>query len=177
MVELGPPARIFTPDDIMTGHLPEGRVVVFDDDHYYMGAVIAERLRTGGAPRRLIELGIETVPAHGLCGFDGREATLACAYTGRERRIAADSVVMVTARLPNDGLYRALCERLAPGSEAAPASLQRIGDCDAPAIIAAAVHAGHRYSRELDAPRDESALPVRREPMISSLGDGRSCSA
>ena len=29
-------------------------------------------------------------------------------------------------------------------------SLQRIGDCDAPAIIASAVYAGHRYARELD---------------------------
>ncbi|MFT5549883.1 MAG: dimethylamine/trimethylamine dehydrogenase, partial [Candidatus Azotimanducaceae bacterium] len=26
----------------------------------------------------------------------------------------------------------------------------RIGDCEAPAIIAAAVFAGHRYARELD---------------------------
>ena len=32
----------------------------------------------------------------------------------------------------------------------APKTLKRIGDCDAPAIIAAAVFAGHRYARELD---------------------------
>jgi hypothetical protein len=37
---------------------------------------------------------------------------LVCAYTGRSRRIEADSVVMVTARQPNDGLYRSLSERL-----------------------------------------------------------------
>ncbi|HBN31003.1 MAG TPA: NADH:flavin oxidoreductase, partial [Rhodobacteraceae bacterium] len=28
---------VYTPDDIMTGKLPTGRVVVYDDDHYYMG--------------------------------------------------------------------------------------------------------------------------------------------
>jgi dimethylamine/trimethylamine dehydrogenase len=191
IAELGPPERIFTPDDVMAGRLPEGRVLVFDDDYYYMGAVIAERLRTAGSPvtlvspkervaawswftweqvrtqRRLMELGVEIVLNHGLSAFDGREATLACAYMGRERRIAADSVVMVTARQPNDGLYRVLSERLAAGVPAAPKSLRRIGDCDAPAIIAAAVHAGHRYARELDADRAGSAPPSRREPVVN----------
>jgi dimethylamine/trimethylamine dehydrogenase len=191
IAELGPPERIFTPDDVMAGRLPEGRVLVFDDDYYYMGAVIAERLRTAGSPvtlvspkervaawswftweqvrtqRRLMELGVEIVLNHGLSAFDGREATLACAYMGRERRIAADSVVMVTARQPNDGLYRVLSERLAAGVPAAPKSLRRIGDCDAPAIIATAVHAGHRYARELDADRAGSAPPSRREPVVN----------
>ncbi len=186
ITEPGPPERIFTPDDIMAGRLPEGRVVVFDDDHYYMGAVVAERLRAEGAAvtlvtpenrvgawssftaeqirtqRRLLELGVEIVTAHALSAFDGREATIACTYTGRGGRIAADSVVMVTARRPNDGLYRALTERMEAGAPAAPKSLSRIGDCDAPAIIAAAVHAGHRYAQELDAP-DPSKMPFRHE--------------
>jgi dimethylamine/trimethylamine dehydrogenase len=173
---LGPAERIFTPDDIMAGRLPEGQVMLFDDDHYYMGAVIAEHLRTGGLPvtlvtpadkvgawgnytveqirgqRRLLELGVTIVTSHGLTAFDGSKALLACTYTGRERRVAADAVVMVTARRPNDGLYRALQGRVE--------SLRRIGDCDAPAIIAAAVYAGHRYARELDVPqRDFARVP------------------
>ncbi|MDH3230085.1 MAG: FAD-dependent oxidoreductase [Alphaproteobacteria bacterium] len=171
--DFGPAERIFTPDDIMAGRLPEGRVVLFDDDHYYMGAVIAERLHAGGLPvtlvtpeskvaawgvytveqirsqRRLLELGVAIVTAHALISFDGGEAVLACAYTGREQRIAADAVVMVTARRPDDGLYRALQGRVD--------SLRRIGDCDAPALIAAAVYAGHRYARELDAPPQDFA--------------------
>jgi dimethylamine/trimethylamine dehydrogenase len=40
------------------------------------------------------------------------------------------------------------------GTEGAPLSLKRIGDCEAPAIIAAAVFAGHRYARELDTSPD-----------------------
>ena len=32
----------------MTGHLPKGEVVVFDDDYYYMGPVIAEMLQKLG---------------------------------------------------------------------------------------------------------------------------------
>ena len=35
-----------------------------------------------------------------------------------------------------------------------PFTLNRIGDCEAPAIIAAATYAGHRYARELDTTPD-----------------------
>jgi dimethylamine/trimethylamine dehydrogenase len=187
IADLGPPERIFTPDDIMAGRLPAGRVLVFDDDHYYMGAVVAERICAEGVPvtlvtpedkaaawsgytdeqvrsqRRLLELGVEIVTAHGLSAFDGREAVLACAYTGRNRRIAADAVVMVTARRPNDGLYHTLSDRLAAGTEGAPKSLRRIGDCEAPAIIAAAVYAGHKFARELEA-EPAGEVPFHREP-------------
>ena len=43
---LGPSERRFTPDDIMAGRLPEGRVLLFDDDYYYMAAVLAERIHS-----------------------------------------------------------------------------------------------------------------------------------
>jgi dimethylamine/trimethylamine dehydrogenase len=172
--DLGAPERIFTPDDIMAGRLPEGRVVLFDDDHYYMGAVMAERLRAAGLPvtlvtpeskaaawaaytaeqvrtqRRLLQSEVEIVLSHNLTAFDGRHATVACAYTGRQSRIDADSILLVTARQPNDSLYHALQGRVA--------SLRRIGDCDAPAIIAAAIYAGHRYARELDEPEQDFAM-------------------
>ena len=98
---------------------------------------------------------MEIVASHALTAFDGAEAALACAYTGRERRIVTESVLLVTARRPNDDLYRALEGRVG--------SLRRIGDCDAPAIIAAAVYAGHRYARELDEPeRDFAGVPFDR---------------
>ena len=166
IAELGPAERIFTPDDIMAGRLPAGKTILFDDDNYYMGAVLAERLRAAGLPvtlvtpeskaaawsaytaeqvrtqGRLLDLGVEIVPSHVLTAFNGSEATLACAYTGREKKIIADSMLLVTARRPNDELYRTL--------EGRGVSLRRIGDCDAPAIIAAAVYAGHRYAREFD---------------------------
>jgi dimethylamine/trimethylamine dehydrogenase len=34
--------RVHTPDDILRDRLPEGDVIVYEDDHYYMGAVAAE---------------------------------------------------------------------------------------------------------------------------------------
>jgi len=40
--------QIYTPDDIMDGTVPDGPLVIFDDDHYYMGSLIAEKLRSEG---------------------------------------------------------------------------------------------------------------------------------
>jgi len=170
-----PDAAIFTPDDIFAGHLPSGRVLLFDDDFYYLGGVIAEHLVTQGctvcyvttenmvcawgvqtdeqyqAQQRLIELGVEIVTGHGLDGYDGKTAQLSCFYTQREREAAADGLLLITARLPNDDLYYDLLDPT-QGHKARP-SLTKIGDCDAPAIIAASVYEGHRYARELGTQR------------------------
>ena len=112
----------------------------------------SEQTRT---QRRLLHLGIEIVTAHRLKAYDGSVALLACTFTGRERRLKADSLVLVTARRPNDELFHELSERLE--SEGAPKTLKRIGNCEAPAIIAAAVYTGHRYARELDCPESNRA--------------------
>jgi len=186
---LTPSDRIFTPDDIMAGRMPQGRTVIFDDDHYYVGAVIAERVRAEGIPvtfvtsedkvaawggytveqvrtqKKLLELGVDIIIAHGLNAFDGREATIQCTYTGRDRQIEADSLVLITARRPNDGLYQAVTARLEATPSDKPLTVQRFGDCLAPAIIAAAVFAGHRYARELDAPVDAD-IPTRHDKIF-----------
>ena len=51
---LGASEQIFTPDDIMVGRLPKGRVIVFDDDYYYMAPVIAEMLHKRQGVRLLL---------------------------------------------------------------------------------------------------------------------------
>ena len=169
-----PEVVVFTPDDIMDGRLPSGPTVVFDSDGYYMGGVIAERLRAAGlevtlvaptdrispwtentgegwrVPGHLVRLGIDLITAHGLSGFDGREVTLACEHSGCERCLAATGLVIVGQREPVDELFQALRDS-APGQAGSlPFTLARIGDCEAPAIIAAATYAGHRYAQELD---------------------------
>ena len=158
----------------MAGRLPPGPVLIYDDDHYYMANVIAERLRAediavtlvtpsnqvsswGGHTseqalihRRMLQLGVDLVLSHGLSSYDGHEAVLECTYSGKQRRIAAASLVTVTMRAPDDALFRELQQRVRTGADSVPKTLTRIGDCEAPAIIAGAVFAGHRYARELD---------------------------
>ena len=62
---------------------------------------------------------------------------------------------LVTSRLPKENLYLELADAGLP-------SLTCIGDCLAPATIAAAVYEGHRYARELDEDIDEDR-PFLRE--------------
>jgi dimethylamine/trimethylamine dehydrogenase len=172
--KLGPAEQIFTPDDIMAGNLPTGPTLIFDDDHYYMASVIAEVLRQNQLPVtlvtpenmvsawgkmtseqaqihcRMVEVGVDIITAHNLTSFNGSEAVIECTYTSQQQTIAVDSVVTVTMRNPDNQLFRQLQQRMDTDAEFNPLSLSRIGDCEAPSIIAGAVFSGHRYARELD---------------------------
>ncbi len=87
---------------------------------------------------------------------------ITCIYTGKSSRPNAASLITVTARRPNDELYYQLTSDPDAIKESGIKSIQRIGDCRAPGIIAAAIHAGHRAAREMDAP-EPGDVPFRRE--------------
>jgi dimethylamine/trimethylamine dehydrogenase len=90
-------------------------------------------------------------------------------FTGREREIAADAAVFVTARLPEDAVYRELIDRRADWAEAGLKTVRAVGDCLAPGTIAAAVWEGRRYAEELDEPARGDTVPFRRE--VTELAD------
>jgi dimethylamine/trimethylamine dehydrogenase len=77
--------------------------------------------------------------------------------------IECDAVVLVTARLPNEALWLDLKAREESWRDHGIQSIKTIGDAQAPAAIAWATYAGHRYAEELDAPELGDALPFRRE--------------
>ena len=170
---------VWTPDEIMAGVTPEGPVIVFDDDHYYMGGLMAEKLRLAGLDvsyvtpvadvshwthntmeqgriqTRLMELGVKIVPLHNLAAIHPDHVELSCVYTERARTLPCSSVVMVTMRDAEDALFDDLSGKIT-------GTLTRIGDGLAPGTIAAAVYSGHRYARELGEPPVEG-VPFRRE--------------
>jgi dimethylamine/trimethylamine dehydrogenase len=180
------PGRIFTPDDLIDGAGAQGPVIVFDDDHYYMGALLAERLRGEGLEvtlvtpadrvsawtvntleqhaihKQLLDLDTAILLNRNLVEFDGSRALLECTFTGRHSRVPASSIVSVTSRLPNDALAEALSAAPAKAAAAGIVSVSSIGDCFAPSTIAAAVYAGHRHAREFDWPESD-AVGFRRE--------------
>ena len=186
LTTLSPSAQILTPDDVMAGCLSGGPTVIFDDDSFYMGGVIAEHVRRENVPvtlvtpenvvsdwcehtseqyqvqKHLLELGVRIETAYSLLFYDGREVTICCTHTGRQQSIEANTLIMVTARSPRDELYQSLKQRMEGEAQTPFRSLRRIGDCEAPAIIAAAVYAGHRYARELDTEPDPD-VPLRLE--------------
>ena len=181
--------NVFGPEAVMHGVDIPDPVVVFDDDHYYLGCVLAERLRQEGRrvtlltpaadvanwthliyqqahmQTRLMELGVKIVPHRNLVRVGESRVTTACVFTGRRRTLAAHAVVMVTARLPERALYDALCEDAAALAAAGIKSVRRIGDCLCPGIIAAAVFDGHAAAQALDSAAPED-VPFRRERMV-----------
>ncbi len=176
---------VFTPDDVMAGKLPPpGRVLVFDDDHYYMGGVVAERLVDAGCTVTMMTTApvvsqwtVHTLEQHRIqAGLLARGVTLltgrrpvgfgpvtrhACVYSSAEDKIDVDAVVMVTSRAPDDALHQALLDTVGEGTPPW-ASLRVIGDAAAPGTVAAAVYAGHKAARAHDAP-PAAEVPFRRE--------------
>ncbi|WP_379061921.1 NAD(P)-binding protein [Mesorhizobium sp. UC22_110] len=191
---MDPAMPIHTPDDLMDGKVPGGNVVLFDDDHYYMGGVLAELMAKQGAKvtlvtpsayvsdwtrntleqgaihRRLAELGVEIVLNRVVTRVMAGGVATACAYTGAERDFAADAVVLVTSRLQNDGLWNELKERRAEWADNGIRSIKVFGDAEAPGPIAWATYAGHRFAREMDEPDIGDALPFRREVTALAVG-------
>ncbi len=84
-----------------------------------------------------------------LVGFEPSEVQLECVFSGTGLQLTADYLVPITARIPNDELWCALDGQRDEFLSRGGLSLQRIGDCQAPGIVAAAVYAGHKAAREL----------------------------
>ena len=174
---------VYTPDDILAGAEPDGPVVIYDFDHYYMGSCLAELLRQRGKEvtlvtsastvsawtfmnnelaeirARMIELGIGIVTEHYVTEFGSGTVRLASIHRGgavgsRE----CGSLVVVGVRVGNDQLFEELSSAPRRIADAGIASLRSIGDCQAPATIAHAVYSGHECARTIDT--GDSVQPV-----------------
>ena len=184
-------ANLYTPDDVMAGRDPEeGPVIIWDDDHYYMGGVLAELCRYAGhevaivtpaamvsawtvntleslpIAKRIARMGIAVLTYTSVRAYGDGKAQLINGLTGAESELAAGALVTVTARLPIDGLYLDLEQLQERWRDAGISSIARIGDCWAPSTIQQAVYTGHKWARELDEAPVE--LVPRELPMIES---------
>jgi len=192
-MNIAPEASVYTPDDLMNGIIPEGKVIVFDDDHYYMGGVLAELLANRGAEvklltpsayvsdwtintleqgaihSKLVESGVDIILNRGITGIHADHVSSNCIYTDRTEKYQCDAIVMVTSRIENNALYLDLKTRENEWADHGIKSVQIIGDANAPGPIAWATYAGHRYARELDEKDPGDKLTFRRE--ITALAD------
>ncbi len=189
-------AKIFTPDDFLeSGGLPPAfqqlaaelqKILIYDDDHYYMGGVLAELLAENGcevtlmtpAPsisywtqftleqdrilKQLHKLNVTLLADHIIAShtLTAKRATVTNVITSAESTLACDAIVMVTDRIPNDALYHELKPALAEGKLK---SLRIIGDAEAPNIIAQAIFSGHLAAREFDELIDPDVTPFKVE--------------
>ncbi|HYP62943.1 MAG TPA: FAD-dependent oxidoreductase [Acidocella sp.] len=166
---------VFRPEEILLGGArPQGRVLLLDGEGLHASAGIAELLGREGAevsyvtagfsplsPRlidnfearfiikRLKQAGVRFKPGAWVRRIGAQEVTLYDTHTGEEWGEAADAVVLVTGRVPQDSLARAL--------EGKVAQLFTIGDALAARPLAAASYEGQKFARligEPEAPRD-----------------------
>jgi dimethylamine/trimethylamine dehydrogenase len=180
-------AHVVSPQAVFAGNDLKGPIVVFDDDKYYMGALIAEKLKLDGhevtlitttpevspwthntleqhrVQARVLELGIKVITSQNITRVESDQVHTSCIYTERPDVVAAASVVLVTSRLPNNELHLELTADPVILMDAGIDSVIAIGDCLCPSTIAAAVHDGHRMAQELDAPPENPDMPFRRE--------------
>ncbi len=193
--------NLLSPDvllDIGASAVTEGGpAVVFDDDSYYLGSVLAELLARAGrsvvfvtpeaqvspwskntleqgrVQRRLIELGVEIICAMTLADRTRDRLELSCIYSGRSRQIECGTLVPVTARLPDETLWLALKAREAEWADAGIKTVVRLGDCLAPGLIAAAVYSGHEYARTYQEQIDGDCPPFLREDIATLYAGSR----
>lgn len=158
--------RVLTPDDITGVAKFSGNVVVYDDEHNYMGSLMAEvaakqgckvtfvtphnmvaawtdfTLEQGKIVNRLSSMEVDWHVNLEFEAFEGGQAHFACAYTGeRKSSIAFDSFIFVGARLP----YNRLVDQLKTLVSEDKVSV--IGDALVPGLIQAAVYSGHKAAR------------------------------
>jgi dimethylamine/trimethylamine dehydrogenase len=187
--------NILTPEQIMRDgkDVPGKRVVIVDNDGYYMGVSLAEKLAAEGkqvtimthlghhapymhftleAPnmhRRLHHLKVEMVTYQMPTQIGNGGLTSAHIYD--EEHVTeweADAVVLVTQRRSNEALYRELKDKV--GIDALHGEgitgFYRIGDCVAPRLTADCIFDGHRLAREIDSDNPEVPLPFKRERAV-----------
>ena len=172
-------AVVVSADAVLTGdETPSGRVAIFDDDHYYLGPVIALALRARGnavtlvtpagragqwssytneqhaSVRAMLGAGVEIVANRVVDRIASRRVTASCVFSGRQQEIDADWVLPLTRREPHDALYHEVRAAMVEDRTGGPKTVTRIGDCLAPGTIAAAVYSGYRAALEMDGSPD-----------------------
>lgn len=181
---------VLTPDDVMAGASISGPVVVFDDDHYYIGGVIAEKFAAAGnkvtlvTPAahvsswthqtleatvilgRLLSLGVEVLTYSTVASLHDGEVLLEHTLTGERRPVPCAGLVTVTARLPSEQLFLDLQARLGALEVHGVTTLRAIGDAFGPSTIAAAVYQGHRFARELGEGNRDFSVFRRELPIV-----------
>ena len=190
-----PGMPVYTPDDLMAGRIPEGlTVTLYDDDHFYMGSVLAEllvakgnrvhfvtpavkvaewtdnTLEQGTIMRRLMDLDLTFHFSKAPEAIGQKELTLGCTWTGRQSALPTEAVVYVTSRTPNDDLFHAT--NVLDWQGQGLRSLKLIGDAAAPGPIAWATYAGRAWAESLDMSDRGDTMTFRRE--VAALDPGTS---
>ncbi len=173
-IVFGDGVAVRSPEAVLRGAQVAGPIVVYDDDHYYVGHGVAEWLRAKGfdvtlvtpladvsqwsyytlelrrLEERLDEAGIACITKSKV--KEVRDGTVITASGRRSASLACGTFIPVTLREPNRQLADTLNLRKEAWRDTGIESVTLIGDALAPGTVAAAVYAGAAFARELDEP-------------------------
>ncbi len=148
------------------GTLKGDHIAIYDDDHHYMGSVLALMLRKRGhrvtlitpagrpcawgaytqeqhaSNTALVTAGVTIITNRILTAIATGTLTFGGHFGEPATRLRCDAMIPVTRRIPNRSLYDAIRDT--------HPSVTLIGDAEAPGLIAAAVYSGYRAALQLD---------------------------
>ncbi len=180
--------HIVTPDQYcVQGKKVGKRVVVVDQDAYYMGSAMAILLAERGHDvtyltynesvgpylrytleeqrtfEKLKQLGVKHVGMRFAVSVENGIVTSVDKWTGDALEIAYDSVMLVTYRVSECELYDRMQANPEEWRSAGIKSIHLIGDAHTPGMIAQSTFSGARLAREFDEPDPDKHLPFIRE--------------
>jgi len=188
--------KVLSPDDLMLGGKYQdgeglsGNIVIYDDDHYFMGGALAEQLLLKGLKvtlvtpaanasswtyntleqhriqKRLLTLGANIKPHRKLETINENNIELSCIHTSKSETLKTDYLVLVTERIPKTELYDSLMENPEQLTKANIKTVTAIGDCLAPATIAQAIYTAHLEARNLEEEIKEGTPFKRERPIL-----------
>ena len=161
---------------------------MLENEGYFMGASIAQKLAGEGHDVTLVtqagdvagymEYTLEApmlhrdlhrlgVGIHPYTMVERIEPGVCHAYNvwnpAHKEQFEVDTVVLCTARISDDQLYRELKSDPARLAQEGIEAVYVIGDASAPRMIVDSIFDGHRLAREIDSPHPEMPLPFIRE--------------
>lgn len=180
-------ANVFTPEDVFNGvDLPKS-ILIYDDEHNYLGGVLAEELARNGhqvtivSPlttisawtgftleqsqilSRLHELGVVLRPNQIITKVSKNQVSLEMADTGAlVPHITCEGILLVTSRNAHTSLY----DELKAHEGAGVLSLHSAGDCLSPGTIQAAILSGHKTAKEILGDAGATRFVQRELPVV-----------
>jgi len=179
---------IMTPEEFQAHHnRAASKVLIYDDDHHYYGSVLALDLKQKGhdvvlvtpagracswgvytdeqaaSNAALIGAGVSIITNHKVDKVCNGQAQLTCVFSGQNQLVNCDYVIPLTRKLPVAELYDALMAQSENWASVGLKTVEKVGDANAPSLIAAAVYSGYRAAIELGQTLDDAQIYGKKE--------------
>src|SRR5918912_3960573 len=154
--------HVLTPEQIMVEgkEVPGAKVLILDNDGYFMGVSLAEKLATEGKQ--------VTLMTH--LGHIAPYMHFTLEAPNQHRKLHKLGVEIVTYHMPARIEQGAIVSNHVYDEDELEReginACYRIGDCEAPRLIADCIFSGHRLAREIDSENPEVPKPFIRERRV-----------